>query len=162
MSVIERCDRAVMDDARAVAESRSRDAGVEVRDDGSARAGSIERARGWMGVFLRARRRTKTLESPPRAKTRSRARRSVQPTLNARFFVSRVCFGESREMEDAAKRTVSERTRSATPGREPDSLEGMGWILELGARGTLARDASAARDAEPMTTSTCPYHPIER
>lgn len=36
-------------------ESRSRDAGVEVRDDGRARTGSIERARGWMGVFLRAR-----------------------------------------------------------------------------------------------------------
>ena len=114
------------------------------------------------GCFFARATADRTLESPPRAKTRSRARRSVQPTLNARFFVSRVCFGESREMEDAAKRTVSERTRSATPGREPDSLEGMGWILELGARGTLARDASAARDAEPMTTSTCPYHPIER
>ena len=113
-------------------------------------------------MFLRARDGGPYTRVTAPREARSRARRSVQPTLNARFFVSRVCFGESREMEDAAKRTVSERTRSATPGREPDSLEGMGWILELGARGTLARDASAARDAEPMTTSTCPYHPIER
>ena len=52
--VIERCDRAVMDDARAVAESRSRDAGVEVRDDGRARTGrSNAREGGW--VFFCAR-----------------------------------------------------------------------------------------------------------